>query len=1223
MTNWRTKGKNNDAGIKAGIRFYKIFAGLLWLCFGGRRSFFPTHWHCLSVPGLRSSVIFTFLSLIIITSTFAQTHIRFEKSLNQNWRTAVNDTSQTVYDGFERVNFDDSGWKQVDIPHNWDEYHGFRQMKHGNRHGYAWYRKSFKLELKDQKKENRYFLIFEGVGSYGSVWLNGKKAGQHAGGRTTFTLDVTDVINPKGENVLAVRADHPAFIADLPWVCGGCSAEWGFSEGSQPMGIFRPVRLIVTNPVRIEPFGVHIWNDDKISAKAALLNINTEVKNYGSKNRNLQVINRLLDPDGREVLEISRNVSLSPGEMTTVSQVTPEISNPRLWSTEDPALYKIVTEIREKGTIVDELVTDYGIRWISWPIGRDWGGNQFFLNGKPVFINGICEYEHNIGQSHAFTGEQVLARAKQMKAAGFNAFRDAHQPHNFQYHKFWDEQGMLFWTQMSAHIWYDTPEFRENFKRLLRQWVKERRNSPSVVLWGLQNESTIPEDFARECTEIIREMDPTASGQRKVTTCNGGVGTDWDVPQNWSGTYGGDPDKYGEELSRQVLNGEYGAWRSIDWHTEGDFVQNGPWSEDRMTLLMETKVRLAESVKDQCSGQFHWLFNSHENPGRVQNGEGYRDIDKVGPVNYKGLVTPWGEPLDVYYMFRANYAPKETEPMVYIVSHTWPDRWTTPGLKDSIRVFSNCDEVELFNDVKSVSLGKLKNPGIGSHFIWDRADIQYNVLYAVGYIDGKPVAEDCIVLHHLPESPNFNELKKDAQPVTAPQNGLHYLYRVNCGGPDYRDQNGNLWMADVQKTQDDAWGSLSWTDEFPGMPPFFASQRRIHDPVKGTNDWPLIQTFRFGTDKLKFNFPVPDGEYYVELFFVEPWYGTGGGIDAEGWRIFDVAVNENTVIENLDIWNEAGHDRVLKKTVRAQITGGQLEIHFPRVTAGQALVSAIAIATENPGLQPAQVSPSLIGAVRGEQWQTKKWLDTGDRQFVDSDARFSALPTYLFTAEWISGPSSGKPGVSFNVANNCEVFIMVNETAEKPLWFEDYEEKEGRAQNNAGQVFKMYSKKFLKGATVNLGEETKGLVFSVAVLPETEMGDEGEEIRPMIRYEAEDAVASGSGLNKAEFRKEVYVAMPATEESALEWEINPGLAGVYLVRFRYMNMSDQPVPVRLEILADDGRVMRNDMIEFPPAPEKWRSVNTTTGSYINAGKYKVRLSVPKGEGLRIDAFEFQ
>src|SRR5438128_10846553 len=128
-------------------------------------------------------------------------------------------------------------------------------------------------------------------------------------------------------------------------------------------------------------------------------------------------------------------------------------------------------------------------------------------------------------------------------------------------------------------------------------------------------------------------------------------------------------------------------------------------------------------------------------------------------------------------MYRSNYAPKEKEPMVYIVSHTWPGRWITTGKKDGIVVYSNCDEVELFNEVGYSSLGKRKKQGIGTHFQWDVVDINYNVLYAVGYVNGKEVAKDYVVLHHLPNAPHFNDLLKDAKPILLPQPGYNYIYR--------------------------------------------------------------------------------------------------------------------------------------------------------------------------------------------------------------------------------------------------------------------------------------------------------------------------------------------------------------------------------------------------------------------------------------------------------------
>ena len=187
---------------------------------------------------------------------------------------------------------------------------------------------------------------------------------------------------------------------------------------------------------------------------------------------------------------------LKAGEVNTVSQQFTDVRNVQLWSLEKPYLYRVITEVWTGGKLIDKTQTPYGIRWISWPIGRNNNDNRFYLNGKPVFINGIAEYEHLMGKSQAFEAEEIKARVMQVKAAGFNAFRDAHQPHNLAYQQYWDKMGILWWPQYSAHIWYDSPEFRANYKALLVDWVKERRNSPSVILWGLQNESKLPADFA-------------------------------------------------------------------------------------------------------------------------------------------------------------------------------------------------------------------------------------------------------------------------------------------------------------------------------------------------------------------------------------------------------------------------------------------------------------------------------------------------------------------------------------------------------------------------------------------------------------------------------------------------------------------------------------------------------------------------------------------------------
>lgn len=778
------------------------------------------------------------------------------QDLNEGWTARLITTNQDS----AIVNY---APQSVNLPHSFDDYYGYRQLRHGNLHGTALYTKTFNVAAQEGK---RYFLCFEGIGTYARVSVNGHRMSEQpvGVGRTTYTIDITDNLAPSGENTLTVEVSHPEHITDMPWVCGGCSSEWGFSEGSQPLGIFRPVTLVTTDEVRIEPYGVHIWNNSSCDS----VMIDTEVRNYGATPAAITLVNKLNQASGKTYFRLSQQVVLQPGETRTIRQST-AITDPHRWSPDDPYLYRLATIIkRDSGNSTDEVTTPYGIRSISWPVHRpdthadgSPDSHQFLINGKPYFINGTCDYEHLFGGSHAFSHEQIASRIKQMRQAGFNAFREAHQPHNLYYQHLLDEQGMLFWSQYSAHIWYDTPQFRDNFKRYLRLWVKERRNSPSIILWGLQNESVLPRDFAEECTRIIRELDPTARDQRAVTTCNGGEGTDWNVVQNWSGTYGGTADHYDRELKRpdQLLNGEYGAWRTLGLH--GDSVT---YSEEAAAALLAKKSLLAESVRDSVCGHFQWLFVSHENPGRVQPDEALRRIDKVGPVNYKGLLSPWEQPTEAFYWYRDHY---------------------TQARHDSITPTA--------------------------------ADRNQNL------IQGAP--------------------------------GYQYLYRVNCGGDAYTDTYGQHWA------QDDTCYSTSWSEQLR-LRPFMASQGHLTDAIHGTNDAPLFQYFRWGRQRLSYHFDVPSDEVYrIELYFAEPWLGAryGAAIDCEGQRIFSVAVGDSVVIPHLDPWAEAGYAGALKRVVYAKARNGRINLHFPEVKAGQAIISAIAIATTNPSATVSTPSPTL------------------------------------------------------------------------------------------------------------------------------------------------------------------------------------------------------------------------------------------------------------------------
>ena len=932
-------------------------------------------------------------------------------SLNDGWTAKIDSSEQLIMNSDDNSQGEQSSStaksnhhyslftinQKVNLPHNFDDYYGYRQLRHGNLHGSAKYNKTFACEKLSSK---RYFLQFEGVGTYATVTLNGREYPRELVGRTVWTLDVTDALR-NGDNQLSVSVDHPAMLTESPWVCGGCSSEYGFSEGSQPFGIFRPVTLVETDEVRIEPFGVHIWANDDCDS----VFIDTEVKNYSAVAQTAELVNKLAEKNGKAAFRLSQQLRLEPGETRVVRQAA-AIADAHRWSLDDPYLYTLTSMLkqpdrRDGGTTVttDDVRTPFGFRSISWPRSTcrvtnatNATDNRFRLNGQPVFINGTCEYEHLLGNSHAFSHEQIAARIKMIRQGGFNAFREAHQPHNLYYQQLLDEQGLLFWSQFSAHIWYDTPQFRDNFKRLLTRWVKERRNSPSVILWGLQNESVLPRDFAEECTAIIRSLDPTAGTQRLVTTCTGGEGTDWNVIQNWSGTYGGNPDAYDEELSRpdQLLNGEYGAWRTLDLHGADKY------SEESFTGLLNKKARLAKLAFDDSlgvCGHFQWLFVSHDNPGRVQPDGALRRIDKIGPVNYKGLLTIWEEPIN------------------------------RPDKKDN-------------------------NRSLHSHC----------ALPLQGGAEGGPAVS---------------------------------VLRINCGGDAYTDSHGNLWQAD------DSLLSHSWGQDFEGVHAYQASQRHLTVPIRSTDDPELFQFFRYGRHRLWYDLPVADdGLYTVQLYFMEPWHGKDDfseSADYEGLRIFDVAINDSLVIDDLDPWAEAGYATAFCRTVTARAKNGRLHIAFPEVKAGQAVVCAIAVFANSTNLS----SPASSHSSHSNR---------GDWHALDTD--------------------------------------------------------------------------------------------TIAKLPQSELPQD-TDARPATVYEPQKTQS----------------AQKTRRPQTTTWIITPGLGQEYALRFRYKNTTGQPVTARLRLTDAKKVTLVDRSITFPPTPNKFKMLSTTTGTQINAGTYELTIDA--------DAIEFQ
>ena len=702
-------------------------------------------------------------------------------ALNGGWQGVLRSTKGDVV---RRVD-------DIALPHNWDDYHGFRHLAHGNQHGSATYSRSFTV---DPKTGERRFLVFDGAGSFLTVRVNGRAiCERRPAGRIVTTLEVTDVVRD-GTNRIETICDHPEDVVDFPWQCGGCGN--CTCESPEPFGLFRGVSLVTTGPVRIAPFSLHVWHDEDMErgfAEAVLdgggRGLNGLSVRFSCKEAGTSVVVPC-DKDGRGLCSF-------------------DLKCFERWSLEYPRLYTFVAEVTDaEGRIIDVDTVETGFATVRWPLDGA-TDPRFFLNGEPTFVHGTSEIDHRFGGSLAFEPEEIDARCRELKKLGFNMMREGHEPHDLRYMRNLERMGILYWTGFSTHIYVDTPEFRKNFLFLLEQWVKERRNSPALAIWGLQNESTLPFEFARECVARIRELDPLCSPKsRPVVTCNFGSGTDWNVIQNWSGTYrgvgGDDLMEYGADLSQpdQLLNGEYGAWRLAGWHSDPDepFEQKGPWTEEHHARILFEKLIRAWKVRDKVCGHLQWPFFTHENPGRsVSVDEGYREIDKIGPVNFKGIYTIYGGRTAAWYVYFAY------------------GRHLRAGDMDAVA---------------------------GKPLSWWIAE-------------GKRLAE--------PNVAESLDLTAEADRV--------YLHRMNCGGDAVTDSAGNIWSADDSRYASSWSQATDLAVEGYRLNPVLASQGVVEGRVVNAidADQDLFRTFRYGRERLVFRFPAPTNAVCrVEMYFVEP-----------------------------------------------------------------------------------------------------------------------------------------------------------------------------------------------------------------------------------------------------------------------------------------------------------------------------------------------------------------
>jgi len=384
------------------------------------------------------------------------------------------------------VNFDDSGWRSVNVPHDWSVEHPFSEKNEGCTGylpgGIGWYRLKFTA---DPAKVN--VLHFDGVYNNSSVFLNGEKLGDHPYGYSPFWFDISDKVKTDGsENVLAVRVDHSRF-ADSRWYTGS--------------GIYRKVELISTDKLHVPMWGSFVTTPE-VSAAKATVKIAVEICNKTGAETEAEITTRLIAPSGETAGETAaKKTGVKPGETVECEQ-TAEIENPLLWDIDSPHLYKAVTTVSSGGQQTDEYTTVFGIRSIRFDAEKG-----FFLNGKHTYIKGVCLH-HDGGCVGAAVPRDVWRRRfAKLKEAGVNAIRIAHNPGSDEFITLCDEMGLLVqdeffdeWdnpkdkrknmNQQSEDYLTEsyTKHFQEKAESDLKAVMRSHRNHPSIFQWSIGNE---------------------------------------------------------------------------------------------------------------------------------------------------------------------------------------------------------------------------------------------------------------------------------------------------------------------------------------------------------------------------------------------------------------------------------------------------------------------------------------------------------------------------------------------------------------------------------------------------------------------------------------------------------------------------------------------------------------------------------------------------------------
>lgn len=755
--------------------------------------------------------------MFVVTSLQAQ---REMKTINDNWEF--------------RKSIDES-WESVNLPHTFN-IDAYQQRNYYQ--GKGFYRRT--LVLPEIVAERRYYMKIDAASKAANIRVNGKEVGSHVGGYTACIVDITEYI--RKENLIEItvdngRKDITPISADFTF--------WG--------GIYRDVWLISTpkqhfNMSNMGSDGIFI-STPVVNEKRGVLKVKCEVTNDSHESSILEVRSAIYSPQGKLLQTIKQKQKLKSGETYIFENTSGAIESPDLWSPETPSLYLVKTTLVDpkSGKLLDEKNHKVGFRWFTFD-----GSKGFFLNGKSYKLRGLNRHQDQAPAGVALDDEAHRRDIFLMKELGCNFIRISHFPQDYAILEMCDELGLLAWEEIPIiNIVPNTPGYDDNCEYNLREMIRQHYNHSSVITWGYMNEILLtapsigkPEwlackertvNLAQRLEAVLKEEDPGRASVMafNMTNLYNEIGLNlvdvvgWNLYHGWYVDKLKDFNAWCEDQHRRypdqpMIISEWGAGSDKRLHsTQGRAFD---FSIEYQQTYIEHYLPFIENT-EWISGCAYWNFIDFNVAARQES---------MPRVNNKGLAYNNRIWKDVAYYFKAMW--RKDIPVIRIASRDWEMRTGEINKPQSIKIYSNMPEVELFINGQSIGCQKIANCHTVFNVILPEG---ISVLMAQGIKNGKTVQDAMTIqFKSLPNIAEGDELA------------------INVGSNCYftSDISNLTWLPDQPYTAG-GWGYIG------------GKAHSTTSEIYNTLDGPIYQTWREGNWSYKIDAPI--GEYEIELLIAD------------------------------------------------------------------------------------------------------------------------------------------------------------------------------------------------------------------------------------------------------------------------------------------------------------------------------------------------------------------